>query len=58
MALPIWAIYMKSMYNDSTMHLSKRDFDKPSTPLHVEIDCDKWDQQNAQQQDNIDENEF
>ncbi|MEA3503844.1 MAG: transglycosylase domain-containing protein [Bacteroidota bacterium] len=58
MALPIWALYIQSIYNDSTMYLSKRDFDKPSAPLHVEIDCDNWDKQNTQQQNNIDENEF
>ncbi|MGA3013013.1 MAG: transglycosylase domain-containing protein [Bacteroidales bacterium] len=42
MALPIWAIYMKKVYADSTLRISKRDFDLPSKPLSVEFDCDKY----------------
>lgn len=42
MALPIWAIYMKKIYADSTINISKGDFEKPLTPLSVEIDCDKF----------------
>ena len=39
MALPIWAYYMKAVYNDSTLQLSKGDFEKPEAPLSVEINC-------------------
>ena len=46
MALPIWAIYMKKIYADSTLNISKGDFEKPLTPLSVEIDCDKYDEEN------------
>ena len=45
MALPIWALFMKDVYNDKTIGLYKGDFDEPSKPLSVEIDCDKFDAQ-------------
>ena len=45
MALPVWAIYMKKVYADKKLHISQGDFEKPSTPLKVETDCDKYDQQ-------------
>lgn len=42
MALPIWAIYMKKVYADQAIKLSKRDFEKPDAPLSVEINCAKF----------------
>jgi len=45
MALPIWAIYMKKIYADKKLHISQGDFEKPSTELKVETDCDKYEQQ-------------
>jgi penicillin-binding protein 1A len=39
MALPIWALYMKAIYADNTIQLSKGDFEKPEAPLSVEINC-------------------
>lgn len=42
MALPIWAIYMKKVYADKTINLYKGDFEAPSRPLSVEINCDKY----------------
>jgi len=41
MALPIWALYMRKIYNDSTLNISLGDFEKPLKPLSVEIDCQK-----------------
>ncbi len=41
MALPIWALFYKKCYADSTLHISKKDFKKPSN-LSIEIDCDKY----------------
>ena len=58
MALPIWALYMQKLYNDQSIHIPKRDFKKPDKPLSVEIDCQKWEQQNQQQDNGIDEDEF
>jgi penicillin-binding protein 1A len=40
MALPIWALYMKSCYNDETLNVSKEDFEKPEE-LSIEIDCEQ-----------------
>lgn len=48
MALPIWALYMKRVYADSTLMISQEDFEPPLKPLSVEIDCDK-----AESQDKI-----
>ena len=39
MALPIWALYMKKVYGDATLQLSKSDFEKPEAPLSVDINC-------------------
>lgn len=45
MALPIWALYMKSVYADRNIGLYQGDFEKPTKSLSVEIDCDKYDAQ-------------
>lgn len=44
MALPIWAIYMKKIYADTTLNVSQEGFEKPTTQLTVELDCDKLQQ--------------
>jgi penicillin-binding protein 1A len=41
MALPIWALYMKSCYNDETLNISKEDFERPDN-LSIELDCGKY----------------
>jgi penicillin-binding protein 1A len=41
MALPIWALYMKKVYGDSKLGVSRRDFDPPSKPLKVNFNCDE-----------------
>ncbi len=58
MALPVWALYMQQVYADSTINISKGDFEKPIKPLSVEIDCDKWQRQNEAINVIIDESEF
>jgi penicillin-binding protein 1A len=40
MALPIWALYYKKMYADSTLAVSKDAFEKPEK-LTINIDCSK-----------------
>jgi len=42
MALPIWALYMKKVYADSTLHYSTGDFEPPLEKLAVEIDCEVY----------------
>jgi penicillin-binding protein 1A len=44
MALPVWAIYMKKIYADSTINLSMEDFEPPLEPLSVEIDCEVYEE--------------
>lgn len=44
MALPIWALYMKRIYADPTLSVSQGDFERPATPLSVEIDCRKYEE--------------
>lgn len=40
MSLPTWALYMKKVYADSTLTISREDFVKPEY-LSIEIDCGK-----------------
>jgi len=42
MALPIWAIYMKKVYDDPELNYTKGDFERPLKELSVEIDCEKY----------------
>ena len=41
MALPIWGVYMKSVYQDSTLMISKDSFERPKR-LSIELDCNKF----------------
>lgn len=49
MALPIWALYMRKVYNDQALNISQGDFDKPLVDVSVEFDCDKYDKQHQSQ---------
>ena len=43
-ALPIWALYMKKVYADKSLNISKGDFPKPNAPgLDLNFDCDRYD---------------
>jgi penicillin-binding protein 1A len=47
MALPIWAIYMKKIYNDPSLGISPDDdFAKPLKNIDIEFDCEKYDKMN------------
>jgi penicillin-binding protein 1A len=46
-ALPIWALYMKKVYADPSLKISKGDFIAPAGGLDVEIDCDKFKKQSS-----------
>lgn len=48
MALPIWALYMKKIYNDPTLQVSKNDFEAPNSDTSLEFDCDKYDKVQVQ----------
>lgn len=41
-ALPIWALYMQKVYADKKINLPQPSFEKPSVPLTVELDCNKY----------------
>ncbi|MFZ0491105.1 MAG: penicillin-binding protein, partial [Salegentibacter sp.] len=41
MALPIWGIYMKNLYGDPKLDVSKDDFERPED-LSIEVDCDEY----------------
>jgi penicillin-binding protein 1A len=43
-AMPIWALYMQKLYADPSLNIFKGDFEKPSQPISVELDCDKYKQ--------------
>lgn len=41
MALPIWALYMRSCYEDESLTISTEDFEEP-LELSIEVDCVKY----------------
>jgi len=45
MALPIWALYMKKVWDDKTLNISKSDFEKPAKDISNRIDCKKFKQE-------------
>ena len=55
MALPIWAIYMKKVYADSTLWIKQwKDFDKPFNAASINFDCDKQDGNNSNSPEDFD----
>ena len=43
-ALPIWAMYMKKVYNDKSLNISQGDFPKPYAPgVDLNFDCHRYD---------------
>jgi penicillin-binding protein 1A len=46
-ALPVWAVYMQKAYADNSLHISQGDFEKPDKPLTIELDCDKYKENNG-----------
>ena len=55
MALPIWALFMKSVYDNEDLLISKEDFESPDV-LTIPIDCDKYEIINVNQDTFEDEN--
>lgn len=42
-SLPIWALYMQKVYEQSEeTGIMPRDFERPETPISVELDCKKY----------------
>ena len=57
MALPVWALYMQKVYADSTLNISKGDFDKPLSDVALEFDCELYEQEQSQKQQTVTEEE-
>jgi len=58
MALPIWALYMKKIYADSTLNYHKEDFEKPHYDMKINFDCDKFNSQKKKKDEFDEEDEF
>ena len=41
MALPIWGMYMKDVYANEKLNVSKEDFERPEN-LDIQIDCSNY----------------
>jgi len=54
MALPIWALYYKKMYADTTLNISLDEFDKPKD-LSIKINCDETNEEGENIDDIIEE---
>jgi penicillin-binding protein 1A len=54
MALPIWALYMKSCYADEELGVSKEAFEVP-LELSINVDCSTVDKTNKSKQDVLDD---
>ncbi len=57
MALPIWAMYMKSCYADEDLDVSTGNFKRPAN-LSIETDCSKWREGNPDVEEIPDEFDF
>ena len=51
MGLPIWGYYMQKVFADTKLKYSQGDFEKPETPLKIELDCSIYQQQNTGEED-------
>jgi len=47
MALPIWALYMKKIYNDSQLQLTKGDFERPEGLKEDYFNCTTFDENHS-----------
>ncbi|SMB85694.1 glycosyl transferase family 51 [Hymenobacter roseosalivarius DSM 11622] len=41
-ALPIYGLFMRKVYGDKALDVSKEPFPKPAQPLSIEIDCSRY----------------
>lgn len=46
-ALPTWALFMKKAYADKSLNISQEDFEKPDKDLSIELDCAKYQAEQA-----------
>jgi len=56
MALPVFALFLKKVYADPSLNITpEKVFPKPSQPLTIELDCDKYDEENQNDYQNLDD---
>ncbi len=55
MALPIWGYFMKSVYADPSIKISKKDFERPSGYKSDSFDCDEHDSGSQETINDVDE---
>ncbi len=53
MALPIWGLYMQSVYKDPKLRVSRGDFERPAE-LDIEINCSEYKKNSTEQNQNED----
>lgn len=41
MAMPIWEKFMLEVYNDNALRIEKKPFERPSTPVSFNLDCEE-----------------
>src|SRR5690606_41967675 len=46
-ALPVFALFMKKVYADSSLGIGKGDFELPPGGLNITLDCDQYYQNNG-----------
>lgn len=49
LALPIWGMYMKDVYADESLDISKEEFEEPEN-LSIQIDCDEFTDEETQEE--------
>ena len=49
LALPIWGMYMKDVYADESLDISKDEFEKPDN-LSIQIDCDEDNEEETEEE--------
>jgi penicillin-binding protein 1A len=54
-ALPVWALYMKGVYSDPSLGLTKSDFTPPAKGMNVSFDCDKYQPKGKKKKDYSDD---
>ncbi len=57
MALPVWALYMQKIYADTSLNISKGDFDKPLSDVALEFDCELYEQEQSLKNQVVEEEE-
>ena len=58
LALPIWGIYMKKVYADTSLHILPTPFRVPSVPITVTLDCQNQEKETSPQDIYINSDEF